>query len=177
MFTCSGILFNHESERRGKEFVTRKITDAVARIKYGLQNHVELGNLDAKRDWGHARDYVQAMWLMLQQDIPDDYVIATGETHTIREFAELAFAYAGIHIQWIGKGIGEMGIDRSSGKPVIKINPNFFRPAEVEFLLGKPAKAERELGWRREISFSDLVACMVENDMSIFSCRQVLAEK
>jgi GDPmannose 4,6-dehydratase len=177
MFACSGILFNHESERRGKEFVTRKITDAVARIKLGLQDHVELGNLDAKRDWGHSRDYIQAMWLMLQQDIPNDYVIATGETRTIREFAELAFSHAGIHIQWIGKGVEEMGIDKSSGKPVIKINQNFFRPAEVEILLGSPAKAERELGWKREISFSDLVVRMVENDISIVSCKQGLAEK
>jgi GDPmannose 4,6-dehydratase len=177
MFACSGILFNHESERRGKEFVTRKITDAVARIKYGLQDYVELGNLDAKRDWGHSKDYIRAMWLMLQQDIPDDYVIATGETRTIREFAELAFAHAGIHIQWIGKGVGETGIDRSSGKPVVKINSRFFRPAEVEILLGNPAKAELELGWKREISFSDLVVRMVENDISIVSSKRGLAEE
>jgi GDPmannose 4,6-dehydratase len=172
IYACSGILFNHESERRGKEFVTRKITDAVAHIKCGLQDYIELGNLDAKRDWGHSKDYVRAMWLMLQQGSPDDYVIATGETRTIREFAELSFAHVGVNLCWVGRGIEETGIDRSSGKTVVRVNPRFFRPAEVEFLLGNPAKAERELGWKREVSFFDLVARMVENDISIISCNR-----
>jgi GDPmannose 4,6-dehydratase len=169
MYACSGILFNHEGERRGKEFVTRKITDAVARIKLGLQDHVELGNLDAKRDWGHSQDYVYAMWLMLQQNTPDDYVIASGETRTIREFAETAFSHAGIKIQWQGSGKEETGIDKVSGKTIIKINPLFFRPAEVEILLGNPEKAEHHLGWKRKISFPELVARMVDNDLAVIS--------
>jgi len=167
MYACSGILFNHESERRGKEFVTRKITDAVARIKLGIQDHVELGNLDAKRDWGHSQDYVYAMWLMLQQDKPDDYVIASGETRTIREFAEMAFSHVGIKLQWRGSGSEETGIDGASGKVVLKINPRFYRPAEVEVLLGNPEKAERELGWERKIPFSQLVTRMVDNDITL----------
>jgi GDPmannose 4,6-dehydratase len=167
MYACSGILFNHESERRGKEFVTRKITDAVARIKLGLQNHVELGNLDAKRDWGHSQDYVNAMWLMLQQDKPDDYVIASGETRTIREFAEIAFSHVDIKIQWQGSDKEEIGIDQASGKTILKINPRFFRPAEVEILLGNPEKAECQLGWKRKISFPELVARMVDNDLAL----------
>ena len=169
MYACSGILFNHEGERRGKEFVTRKITDAVARIKLCLQDHVELGNLDAKRDWGHSQDYVYAMWLMLQQERPDDYVIASGETRTIREFAETAFSHAGMKIQWQGSGKEEIGIDKISGKAIVKINPRFFRPAEVEILLGNPEKAERQLGWKRKISFEELVARMVDNDLAIVS--------
>jgi GDPmannose 4,6-dehydratase len=167
MHASSGILFNHESERRGKEFVTRKITDAVARIKYGVLDHVELGNLSAKRDWGHAKDYVQAMWLMLQQDEPDDYVIATNETRTIREFAELAFAAAGINLEWSGGGLDEVAKDRSTGKVVLSVNPAFFRPAEVEILLGDPAKAETKLGWKREIPFDELVRRMAENDLKL----------
>ena len=163
MFACSGILFNHESERRGIEFVTRKITNAAAKISLGLQDFVELGNLDAKRDWGHSKDYVRAMWLMLQQDAPDDYVIATNETRTVREFAETAFSYVGIDIEWQGTGTEEIGINKANGKTVVKINPDFYRPAEVDFLLGNPEKAERELGWKREISFTDLVKGMVEN--------------
>ena len=167
MYACSGILFNHEGERRGKEFVTRKITDAVARIKLGVQDCLELGNMDAKRDWGHAQDYVNAMWLMLQQDIPDDYVIATGETHTIRKFVEAAFACVDVRIRWEGKNEDEVGIDESSGKILVKVNPRFYRPAEVELLLGSPAKAEKALGWRREISFADMVSRMVENDIAL----------
>lgn len=167
MFACSGILFNHESERRGIEFVTRKITNAAAKISLGLQDFVELGNLDAKRDWGHSRDYVRAMWLMLQQDAPDDYVIATNETRTVREFAETAFSYVGIDIEWQGTGTEEIGINKANGKTVVKINPDFYRPAEVDFLLGNPEKAERELGWKREISFTDLVKGMVENDLEL----------
>ncbi len=167
MFACSGILFNHESERRGIEFVTRKITNAAAKISLGLQDCVELGNLDAKRDWGHSRDYVRAMWLMLQQDAPDDYVIATNETRTVREFAETAFSYVGIDIEWQGMGTEEIGINKANGKTVVKINPDFYRPAEVDFLLGNPEKAERELGWKREISFAELVKGMVENDLEL----------
>lgn len=167
MFACSGILFNHESERRGIEFVTRKITNAAAKISLGLQDFVELGNLDAKRDWGHSKDYVRAMWLMLQQDAPDDYVIATNETRTVREFAETAFSYVGIDIEWQGTGTEEIGINKTNGKTVVKINPDFYRPAEVDFLLGNPEKAERELGWKREISFTDLVKGMVENDLKL----------
>lgn len=167
MFACSGILFNHESERRGIEFVTRKITDAAARISLGLQDFVELGNLDAKRDWGHSRDYVKAMWLMLQQDAPDDYVIATNETRTVREFAETAFRCAGIDIQWQGSGIDEVGINKADGKIVVKINSAFFRPAEVDFLLGNPEKAERQLGWQREIGFAELVERMVKKDLAL----------
>jgi GDPmannose 4,6-dehydratase len=167
LFTCSGILFNHESERRGREFVTRKITVSVARIKAGLQDCVELGNLDAKRDWGHSKDYVKAMWLMLQQDKPDDYVVATNETRTVREFVERAFAAAGIKIEWHGSGVNETGTDAATGKTVVKVNEKFFRPAEVKMLLGNPAKAESQLGWKREIDFDQLVERMVKNDMEL----------
>ena len=165
LFACSGILFNHESERRGLEFVTRKITDAAARISLGIQDHVELGNLDSKRDWGHSQDYVRAMWLMLQQDEPDDYVIATNETRTVREFAETAFRHAGIEIEWQGSGINEIGINKADGRTVVRVNENFFRPAEVDILLGDPSKAQEKLGWKREISFSQLVERMVRNDL------------
>lgn len=167
LYACSGILFNHESERRGKEFVTRKITDAVARIKCGVQEYLELGNMDAKRDWGHSKDYVKAMWLMLQQEKADDYVIATNETRTVREFVETAFSHVGINVEWQGTGVDEIGIDKATGRTVVKVNEKFFRPAEVEVLLGNPEKAERELGWEREISFSNLVKRMVENDMEL----------
>jgi GDPmannose 4,6-dehydratase len=167
MYACSGILFNHEGERRGKEFVTRKITDAVARIKSGKQDCVELGNLDSKRDWGHAKDYVNAMWLMLQQQEADDFVIATGETRSIREFAEVAFSCIGMDIRWEGTGENETGIDKKSGKTVVRVNPRFYRPAEVDLLLGSPAKAEKVLGWKREISFAEMVKRMVENDIKL----------
>ena len=167
MYACSGIHFNHESERRGLEFVTRKITNAVARIKLGVQDHVELGNLDAKRDWGHSKDYVRAMWLLLQQDKPDDYVIATNETRTVREFAQTAFAAAGIEVEFEGEGVNEIAKDKKTGKVVLKVNPDFFRPAEVELLIGNPAKAEKELGWEREISFQELAERMVKNDLAI----------
>lgn len=169
IFACSGILFNHESERRGKEFVTRKITDAVARIKLGAQDHIELGNMDSKRDWGHSKDYVKAMWLMLQQEKPDDYVIATNETRTVREFVETAFNHVGISIEWNGNGVDEIGIDKNTGKTVVKVNPRFFRPAEVDILLGDPTKAEKMLGWEREIPFAQLVERMVKNDMKLVS--------
>ena len=167
LFACSGILFNHESERRGKEFVTRKITDGVARIKLGLQDHIELGNMDSKRDWGHSKDYVRAMWLMLQQDKPDDYVIATNETRTVREFVEKAFACAGIEVKWEGTGADEIGIDQATGKVIVKVNPKFFRPAEVDLLIGNPHKAESVLGWKREIPFAELVERMVKNDLEL----------
>ena len=167
LFACSGILFNHESERRGLEFVTRKITNAVARIKLGVQDHVELGNMDSKRDWGHSKDYVRAMWLMLQQDKPDDYVIATNETRTVREFVETAFGHVGINIEWQGSGVDEIGIDKATGKTVVSVNKKFFRPAEVDVLLGNPAKAESVLGWKRDISFSELVERMVKNDLAL----------
>lgn len=167
LYACSGILFNHESERRGKEFVTRKITDAVARIKLGVQDHLELGNMDSKRDWGHSKDYVKAMWLLLQQDYADDYVIATNETRTVREFVEVAFGHVGIEIEWEGTGVDEIGKDKATGKTIVKVNPQFFRPAEVDILLGNPAKAEKELGWKREISFSQLVERMVKNDLAL----------
>ena len=167
LYACSGILFNHESERRGKEFVTRKITNAAARIKQGVQEYLELGNLDSKRDWGHSKDYVRAMWLMLQQETPDDYVIATNETRTVREFVETAFSHNGITIEWKGTGVDEIGIDKATGKTIIKINPQYFRPAEVDVLLGNPAKAEKNLNWKREISFTELVKRMVDHDMEL----------
>lgn len=164
MFACSGILFNHESERRGKEFVTRKITDAAVRISLGLQEVLELGNLDAKRDWGHSADYVRAMWLMLQQEAPDDYVVATRETRTVRAFTETAFQKVGIRLKWQGNGVDEQGICQESGKVLVRVNPQFFRPAEVELLVGNPEKAERILGWKREISFEQMVERMVQAD-------------
>lgn len=165
MYACSGILFNHESERRGEEFVTRKITVAAARIKAGLQECLELGNMDALRDWGHAKDYVRAMWLMLQQNSADDYVVASGEMHTVREFVELAFGHLGIHIQWQGIAENEVGIDTASGKIIVAVNSAFYRPSEVEQLLGLPLKAEEVLGWTREVSFKELVIRMTENDL------------
>lgn len=167
MFASCGILFNHEGERRGPEFVTRKISQAVARIKLGKQSILELGNLDSKRDWGYAGDYVEGMWRMLQQDEPDDYVLATGETHTIREFCELAFKEVGVDIGWQGGGVDEEGINVKTGKTVIKINPQFFRPAEVDLLLGDPAKAEQKLGWKRKVDFPGLVKMMVANDLNL----------
>lgn len=167
LYACSGILFNHESERRGKEFVTRKITDAVARIRMGLKDCLELGNLDAKRDWGHAQDYVRAMWMMLQKEQPEDYVIASGETRTVREFAQAAFTAAGIQIAWEGSGIHETGRNSADGRILVKVNPQFFRPAEVEVLWGNPAKAGKELHWKREISFEQLVERMVKNDLRL----------
>jgi GDPmannose 4,6-dehydratase len=162
-----GILFNHEGDRRGLEFVTRKITNAVARIKLGLQERVELGNLDSKRDWGYAGDYVEGMWRMVQQEEPGEYVLATGETHTIREFCELAFAEIGVKLEWQGEGVDELGVDAVTGKTVLSINPAFFRPAEVDILLGNPAKAETVLGWKRKVDFPGLVKLMVENDLKL----------
>lgn len=165
MFATSGILFNHEGERRGPEFVTRKISQAVARIKLGKQDCIELGNLDSKRDWGYAGDYVEGMWRMLQQDKPGDYVLATGETHSIREFCELAFKEIGKTIEWKGNDVDEQGFDSETGEVLIKINPEFFRPAEVDVLLGDPTKAETELGWKRQVDFPGLVKKMVAHDL------------
>jgi len=167
MYACSGILFNHESERRGLEFVTRKITNAVANIRAGKQGYLELGNLDAKRDWGHAEDYVRGMYLMLQQECADDFVLASGKTHTVREFVELAFSFAGFFIEWFGEGVHEEGKCKTTRQTLVKINPSFFRPAEVQLLLGDPTKAENELGWKREISFEKLVERMVSHDIAL----------
>ena len=164
MFACSGILFNHESPLRGSEFVTRKITRAFAAIEAGTQEHVELGNLDAKRDWGFAGDYVEGMWLMLQAEKADDFVLATGQTHSIRHFIECAARAFGWEIAWSGSGVEEVGTDRASGKVRVRINPQFYRPAEVDLLIGDPAKAERELGWTRSTDFDSLVALMAEAD-------------
>jgi len=164
MHASCGILFNHESPHRGTNFVTRKITKAMARIKAGKQEFLELGNLDAKRDWGHARDYVMAMWLMLQQDQPDDYVIATGETRTIREFVEKAAMQFGMEIGWGGSGLDEVGIDKTTNKIIIKINKDFYRPAEVDLLIGDPSKAKTKLNWKPEYSFDELVAQMCYHD-------------
>lgn len=170
MYAVNGILFNHESERRGENFVTRKITLAAARIVNGLQDKLYLGNLNALRDWGYARDYVECMWLIMQQDEPDDYVIATGEYHSVREFTSLAFARAGIQLRWEGEGIDEKGIDIASGKILVEVDPRFFRPAEVEQLLGNPTKAKEKLGWNpRKTSFEELVNLMVDADMKLIS--------
>ena len=165
MFAVNGILFNHESERRGENFVTRKITLAAGRIAEGLQDHLELGNMDSLRDWGYAKDYVECMWLMLQQEKPEDFVIATGEQHTVREFCTLAFKYAGIELEWQGEGLAEKGIDKNTGKVLVEVDPKYFRPAEVQTLLGDPTKARTVLGWNpRKTSFDELVRLMVESD-------------
>lgn len=165
LFACNGVLFNHESPRRGENFVTRKITQAVARIYKGKQEKLTLGNLNAKRDWGFAGDYVEGMWLMLQQDKPDDYVLASNETHTVREFVELAFAEVGIKIRWEGIGIEEKGYDSITGRLLVDIDKRFFRPAEVDLLWGDATKAEKELGWKRKVSFKELVSMMVKSDL------------
>ena len=165
IFACSGILFNHESPLRGLEFITRKVTYGIARIKHKMQEKILLGNLDAKRDWGYALEYVEAMWLMLQQDKPDDYVIASGETRSVREFVELACKAAGFDIVWKGKGLEEKGIDKKTGKTLIEISPEFFRPAEVDILLGDYSKAKGKLGWQPRTKFQDLVSIMVDADI------------
>jgi len=165
MHASNGILFNHEGPTRGETFVTRKITRAVAAIQAGLQNTLYLGNLDAKRDWGHARDYVEGMWRILQQDQPDDYVLATGETHSIREFVELAFGCVGRTIEWRGHGVEEQGIDAKTGDALIKVDPRYFRPTEVDLLLGDPSKAHAKLGWKHTTSFPELVREMVASDL------------
>ena len=165
MYACNGILFNHESPRRGEIFVTRKITMAVASIMAGKQEKLSLGNMDAKRDWGFAGDYIEGMWRMLQQDEPRDYVLATNETHTVREFVELAFAEVGIEIEWKGTGEDEKGYDKQTGRLMVDVDPRYFRPAEVELLWGDATKAETELGWERKVSFRKLVEMMVDEDM------------
>ena len=165
MFSCNGILFNHESPMRGETFVTRKITRAVARIKLGFQEKIYLGNLDAKRDWGHAADFVKAMWLMLQQDQPEDFVIATGQTRTVREFVENAFAEIGVEIAWRGQGVDEVGYDKADGQVRVEIDSRYFRPTEVDLLLGDPSKAKEKMGWEPETSFADMVKAMVAADL------------
>ena len=165
IFACNGILFNHESPRRGENFVTRKITLAIANILAGNQEKLYLGNMDAKRDWGFAGDYVKAMWLILQQDKPDNFVIATNETHTVREFVQLAFKKAGIELKFEGEGVNEKGIDVKTGKVLVEVDPRFFRPAEVDLLWGDSTKAEKALGWKRDVSFEGLVEMMVESDL------------
>lgn len=169
MFACSGILFNHESERRGAEFVTRKITIAVAKILAGKQEFVELGNLDASRDWGHSEDYVRAMWLMLQREKADDYVVATGKTHSVREFVKLAFEAAGMELDFHGEGVGECATLRGTGRVLVKVNPHFFRPAEVDMLIGDATKAKTVLGWEPKISYEELVRRMVKSDIALLA--------
>jgi len=166
-FACSGILFNHESPYRGETFVTRKISLAVAKHRLGIGEILYLGNLDARRDWGYAKDYVEAMWLILQQDQPDDYVIATGESHTVREFIELAFRQVGIDIAWQGSGIDEIGLNKATGEALVKIDPQYFRPSEVDYVLGDATKAFTLFGWKSTTSFNELVKIMVENDITL----------
>jgi len=165
MYACNGILFNHESPIRGETFVTRKITMAITKIKNGLQGKLYLGNLDAKRDWGFAGDYVEAMWLMLQQDEPDDFVIATGETHSVREFVELAFGEVGIEIKWQGEGVDEVGVNAATGDVLIEVDPKYYRPTEVDILIGDPTKAKEKLGWEAKVGLRELVKMMVAGDM------------
>jgi GDPmannose 4,6-dehydratase len=160
MYACTGILFNHESPRRGETFVTRKVTQALSKISVGLQDCLYLGNLNAKRDWGHAKDFVEAMWMMLQQDQPDDYVIATGVQYSVKDFVEEAASYFGMKIVWMGEGLNEIGYDLNTKKTVIQVNPKYFRPAEVETLLGDASKAKEKLGWEPKISFKQLVEDM-----------------
>ena len=166
MYCCNGILFNHESERRGETFVTRKITLAAARIAQGFQDKLYLGNLNSLRDWGYARDYVECMWLILQQEQPDDFVIATGQYHSVREFCTLAFKEVGINLRWEGEGVNEKGVDIATGKVLVEVDPKYFRPAEVDQLLGDPSKAKQLLGWNpQKTSFEELVRIMVQHDM------------
>jgi len=167
LFACNGILFNHESPRRGETFVTKKITRALTRIKLGLQKEVYLGNLNSKRDWGYADDFVEAMWLILQQDIPDDYVIATGETHSVREFIEESCKLLNINIEWKGEGLNEYGINKDNGEIIIKIDQRYYRPSEVDFLLGDASKAKEKLNWTPKITFKELVKLMIEHDLRI----------
>ena len=167
MHASNGILFNHESPIRGETFVTRKITRAVGAIELGLQSRLYLGNIDATRDWGHARDYVEGMWRIVQHDTPDDFVLATGETHSVREFVELAFAETGREIAWRGEGVDEVGFDKATGEELVSIDPRFFRPTEVDVLLGDPAKAERVLGWKHTTPFPQLVKEMVAADLEL----------
>ncbi len=173
LFACSGILFNHESPLRGPEFVTRKISSAAARIKLGLQDELHLGNLDARRDWGFAGDYVRAMWMMLQQETPDDYVIATGQTHSVRDFVEAAFAAVDIAIDWQGEGADATGTDRATGKVLVRVDPKHFRPTEVDLLTGSAAKARAALGWQHEVAFEQLVEMMVARDLQLAEAEEL----
>ncbi len=175
IFASNGILFNHESPRRGENFVTRKITLAAARIKEGLQDHLELGNLDSKRDWGHAKDYVEGMWRILQAKEPEDFVLATGTTTTIRDFVTIAFKELGINLKWVGKGVDEQGIDVATGKALVRVNPEFFRPAEVELLLGDSTKARTKLGWKPNYDLAALAKEMVQEDLKLAKKEKVLA--
>ena len=176
-YCCNGILFNHESPVRGETFVTRKITRALARIKLGLQEKMYLGNLNAKRDWGHAKDYVRMQWLMLQQDAPEDYVIATGVQHSVREFVEIAARELGIDIVWQGEGVEEVGLNARNGKKIVAVDPRYFRPTEVETLLGDPGKAKKQLGWEPQISFQDMVSEMVVEDLKLAERDQIVCQK
>ncbi|MDP2090211.1 MAG: GDP-mannose 4,6-dehydratase [Candidatus Gracilibacteria bacterium] len=174
MFACNGILFNHESPIRGETFVTRKITMAVAKISLGLQDKLFLGNLDAKRDWGHAKDYVEAMWMMLQQDTPEDFVIATGESYSVREFVNWSFEEAGIEIEWLGEGINEKGYNKANGKCIVEIDKKYFRPAEVDFLLGDSSKARNILGWEPKYTVQEMCSEMVASDIEKFKKQEIL---
>ena len=176
MFACNGILFNHESPRRGENFVTRKITLGATRIKEGLQDCLYLGNLDSKRDWGHAKDYVEGMWRILQADKPEDFVLATGITTTIRDFATMAFKETGVDLKWIGKGIDEKGVDKMSGKTVVAVDPNYFRPAEVDLLLGDSTKARTKLGWKPKYDLAALAKEMVKEDLKLAQREKLLKE-
>jgi GDPmannose 4,6-dehydratase len=167
LFACNGILFNHESPLRGETFVSRKITRALTRISVGLQDTLHLGNLDSKRDWGHARDYVRAQWLMLQQEIPEDFVIATGKQFSVRDFVVAAGSLLGMKIEWLGQGVDEVGIDEVTGRKLVRVDPRYFRPTEVETLLGDPSKAREKLGWTADVSFAELIADMIESDLTI----------
>jgi len=177
MYTCNGILFNHESPVRGETFVTRKITRALARIKLGLQENMYLGNLSAKRDWGHAKDYVKMQWLMLQQETPEDFVIATGVQHSVREFVEIAAAQLDMQIEWQGEGLDEIGVEKKSGQIIVRVDSRYFRPTEVETLLGNPAKAKEKLGWVPEITFEQLVQEMVVADLKLAERDQIVSQK
>jgi GDPmannose 4,6-dehydratase len=168
LFACNGILFNHESPLRGETFVTRKITRAVARIKLGLQDKVYMGNIDAKRDWGHAKDYVEGMWRILQQDQPEDFVLATGETYPVRYFIEKAFAEVGIEIEWKGKGEEEKGLNKTNGDVLVEVDPRYYRPTEVDLLVGDPTKAKEKLGWKHTYTLDELISEMVQTDLELF---------
>ncbi len=176
MYACNGILFNHESPLRGETFVTRKITRGVAKIKLGLQKKIYLGNIDAKRDWGHAKDYVEGMWLMLQQDKADDYVLATGVTTTVRDFVSMSFKEVGIEVEWSGEGVNEKGTNKATGEVIVEIDPKYFRPTEVDLLIGDPSKAQKELGWKHKHDLASLCKDMVQADLALFERDQYLKE-
>lgn len=176
MYACNGILFNHESPLRGETFVTRKITRGVAKIKLGLQNKIYLGNISAKRDWGHAKDYVEGMWLMLQQDKADDYILATGVTTTVRDFVSMSFKEVGIEVEWSGEGVNEKGTNKATGEVIVEIDPKYFRPTEVDLLIGDPSKAQRELGWKHKHDLASLCKDMVQADLKLFERDEYLKQ-